>query len=163
MLSDSVQRFIPSLPYRGITIENLLTHTSGLPDYEALLTKVWDKTKFATNYDVIELLKKHKPKAHFTANERFEYSNTGYVLLSVIIEKASGINFGDYLAAEIFQPLKMSHTRVYNTRRSKKETIDNYAYGYVYDNETKRYVLPDSTKEFQQVVYQDAITGGRHN
>ncbi|KAA9345722.1 serine hydrolase domain-containing protein [Adhaeribacter soli] len=158
-LTDPVQQFIPDFPYKNITIENLLTHTSGLPDYDKLLSKVWDKSKFATNYDVIELLKKHKPKVLAQPNESFMYSNTGYLVLSVIIEKASGLSYAGFLESAIFKPLGMEHTRVYNTRRSKNEKIENYAYGYVYSNSLNRYVVPDSTKEFQQVIYQDAITG----
>jgi len=158
-LTDTIQKFIPNFPYTNITIKNLLTHTSGLPDYETLLKKVWDKTKFATNNDVVEQFIKHKPKVLFQPNEAFTYCNSGYVILSLIIEKASGLGFNEFLHSAIFDPLKMNHTRVYNTRRVKGEIIDNYAYGYVYSNELKKYVLPDSTKQYSMVVYQDAITG----
>jgi len=158
-LRDTLQKFIPDFPYKNITIEHLLTHTSGLPDYEALLAKVWDKTKFATNYDVVELLKRNKPKVLFKPNEYFTYSNTGYVILSVIIEQVSGKSYAEFLESSIFSPLGMLHTQVYNTRRVKKDTISNYAYGYVYSQNLKKFVLPDSIKEYEMVVYQDAITG----
>lgn len=158
-LSDTVQRFIPGFPYPNITIEHLLTHTSGLPDYEALLAKKWDRTRFATNQDVVDQLIEYHPKVLFQPNEAFEYSNTGFVILSLIIEKASGMSYNAFLEQEIFSPLKMRHTRVYNTRRVKNELLENYAYGYVYSKESQRYVLPDSTKQYQMVVYQDAITG----
>ncbi|MFZ4545240.1 MAG: serine hydrolase domain-containing protein [Saprospiraceae bacterium] len=158
-LTDSIQQFIPDFPYHQITIGNLLTHTSGLPDYEELLRKVWDRTKFATNYDVIEAFKKHRPKILFKPNEKFIYSNAGYMLLSVIIEKASGVSYNNFLKETIFTPLGMKHSRIFNTRRAKKETIPNYAYGYVFDKDLQKYILPDSSKQHQDVVYQDAITG----
>jgi CubicO group peptidase (beta-lactamase class C family) len=157
--SDTVQKYIPGFPYAGITIEHLVRHTSGVPDYEKLLDKVWDKERFAGNDDVVKLLEIHKPRPVFRPGERFLYSNTGYVLLSVIIEKASGMSYSAYLDSAIFQPLGMKHTRVYNTRRSANEKIDNYAYGYVYSKGLKKYMLPDSLPAYRQVVYQDAITG----
>lgn len=158
-LQDSVQKFIPGFPYRPVTIEQLLTHSSGLPDYEELLERVWDKSKFATNNDVLEAFKTHKPKMLFTSGERFEYSNSGYVVLSSIIEKASGQSYVSFLKDRIFAPLGMNHTRVYNTRRVTGERLPNYAYGYVYSSADKKYKLPDSMKQHQIVVYQDAITG----
>ncbi len=157
--SDTIQKYIPGLPYKNITIENLLTHTSGLPDYMELMEKHWDKKKFATNYDIVELFKKFKPKVSFSPNEQFEYSNTGYALLSIIIEKASGMTYAEFLMKNIFQPLGMENTRVYNTRRSKNEKINNYAYGYVYPYKLKKYVLPDSLPDYKYVIYMDAITG----
>lgn len=158
-LTDSISKFLPDFPYKGISIQNLLTHTSGLPEYMDLVKKYWDKSKFASNYDVLEILKNHKPKVQFLPNERFEYCNTGYVLLSIIIEKTSGKSYSEFLKENIFLPLKMSHTRVYNSRRVNSEKIDNSAKGYVYSNEKKQYVLPDSTSQYQEVIYLDAITG----
>lgn len=157
--SDNIQKYIPNLPYENITVENLLTHTSGLPDYMDLLQKHWDKKKFATNYDMVDLFKKYKPKVYFSPNETFDYSNTGYALLSIIIEKASGITYAEFLDKNIFKPLEMKNTRVYNTRRSNGEKINNYAYGYVYSDKLKKYILPDSLIDLQFVIYLDAITG----
>lgn len=157
--NDNIQKYIPDLPYQGITIENLLTHTSGLPDYMELFEKHWDKTKFATNYDIVNLFKKFTPKVYYPPNERFDYSNTGYALLSIIIEKASGISYSEFLDNNIFKPLGMRNTRVYNTRRSKGEKINNCAYGYVYSEKLKKYSLPDSLPDYQYVYYLDAIIG----
>lgn len=157
--SDNIQKYIPDLPYQNITVENLLTHTSGLPDYMELLQKHWDKKKFATNYDIVDLFKKFKPKVYYSPNETFDYSNTGYALLSIIIEKASGIAYSEFLDKNIFKPLGMKNTRVYNTRRSKGEKINNYAYGYVYSDKLKKNVFPDSLSDYQHVIYLDAITG----
>jgi len=77
-------------------LEQLLTHTSGLPDYKSLFRKHWNKTRFATNRDIVALLKQYKPKSHFNPGERFEYSNTGYALLSLVIEQVSGMTYADF-------------------------------------------------------------------
>jgi len=158
-LSDTLQQFFPELPYSNISIENLLNHSSGLPDYETLLKKVWDKSQFAYNSDVVKLLAIHQPKALFPSGEQFEYCNTGYVLLSSIIEKVSKQSYQQFLEQHIFEPLQMKHTRVYNTRRTAKEKIENYAYGYVYSGYKNEYVLVDSLAQYNYVIYQDGITG----
>ncbi|MES2566259.1 MAG: serine hydrolase domain-containing protein [Bacteroidota bacterium] len=157
--SDTIQKYIPNLPYKNITIQNLLTHTSGLPDYMEVIEKHWDKKKFATNSDIVNLFKQYKPKPYFTPNEAFDYSNTGYALLSLIIEKASGLPYSEFLDKYIFKKLEMKNSRVYNTRRSKNEKINNYAYGYIYSSKQNKYVLPDSMPDYKYVVYMDAITG----
>jgi CubicO group peptidase (beta-lactamase class C family) len=157
--SDSIQRFIPNLPYHNITIENLLTHTSGLPDYMQMMAEHWDASKVATNGDIVTLFKKYTPAVLFQPNEKYQYSNTGYALLSVKIEKASGMSYAEYLKKHIFQPLKMTRSRVFNTRRSKGETIDNYAFGYVFSDSLNKYILPDSSIDYDYVRFLDGITG----
>lgn len=157
--SDNIKEYIPELPYEGITVENLLTHTSGLPDYLDMLDKYWNKKTFATNYDIVGSFTKYKPPTDFKPGKKYEYSNTGYALLSIIIEKTSGMSYADFLDQNIFQPLGMKHSRVYNTRRVKNEKISNYAYGYVYSDSLKQYVLPDVLPENDYVIYMDAITG----
>lgn len=157
-LDDKVQLYLPQFPYEEITIENLLTHTSGLPEYFQLLNKHWDKTRFATNADVISLLKKHKPVLMFEPNEHFRYSNTGYVILSLLIEKISGQSYAEYLKQNIFDPLMMQNTYVYH-RRAQGDTLQNYAKGYLYSKEHHKYMLPDSIKTYEYTTYMDKITG----
>lgn len=157
-LDDDVQSILPQFPYVGITIEHLLTHTSGLPDYFPLLSNHWDKTKYATNADVLKLLNEYKPRLLFNVNEHFNYSNTGYVILSLVIEKISGMSYGDYLAKHVFEPLKMNRTSVYH-RRAQGDTLANYAKGYLYSKKHKRYMFPDSLERYQYTTYMDKITG----
>jgi CubicO group peptidase (beta-lactamase class C family) len=157
-LDDKVQSYLPQFPYQEITIEHLLTHTAGLPDYFQLLEKYWDKTKFATNADVLDLLDEHKPKLFFDVNEQFSYSNTGYVILSLLIEKISGQTYAEHLKQNIFDPLKMQNTYVYH-RRAQEDTLQNYAKGYEYSMEHNKYMLPDSLKTYQYTTYMDKITG----
>jgi CubicO group peptidase (beta-lactamase class C family) len=156
---QKIQDFIPDFPYHNISIENLLTHTSGLPDYMYLFEKYWDKTTIAKNQDVLEYLKKYKPKVSFKPGKEFEYSNTGYVILSSIIEKVSGQTYAQYIAENIFRPLGMDHSKVYNTKYSENEVVLNYAKGHTYDSKIRQYVPVSKVAELDFYRYLDGITG----
>lgn len=156
--TDKVDSFFPDFPYSNITVENLLVHTSGLPDYVELFSQSWDKTKIATNQDIIDQLIKHRPAVLFQSNERYEYSNTGYALLASIIEHVADTRFADFLQQQIFQPLGMQQTKVYN-RRYSPELIQHYAYGYVSSGQSEAFVLPDESSEHDIVIYLDGIQG----
>ena len=114
-LDDSVQRFIPLFPYKGITIRHLLNHRSGLPNYLYFGTK-WSpgKNVLLTNSYVIEMMREHKPGILFAPNSRFQYSNTNYLVLAYIVEQASGMSFKDYMYFNIFQPLDMRNSWVFD-------------------------------------------------
>lgn len=158
-LSDTLRQYFPELPYNGITIEMLLTHTSGLPAYEDEMEKGWDRHQIAFNKDMIAYLAAHKPPLHFKPGTKFEYSNTGYAILASILENVSGQTYADYLAQHVFTPLKMTSSRVYNTRRSKHDIIANYAYGFQYDKASGKYLMADSVKSNDYVYYLDGIVG----
>jgi CubicO group peptidase (beta-lactamase class C family) len=156
---DKMSEYIPELSnYNNITVRHLLNHTSGLPDYMEIMDTVFDKSKIATNKDIISIFAKLKPKILFEPNTKWEYSNTGYALLASIIEKASGMSYQDYLNKAIFQPLQMSNTSVYRRRYAPKK-IDNYAFGYVYSDSLKKYFLPDVLAETKMVIWLDGIVG----
>jgi len=138
---DSVSKYL-EIPYKGITIRNLLTHTSGLPDYQDIMDKYWDKSKVAGNPDCIEYLNKYAPPKHFEPGEKYEYSNTGYLLLASIAEKASGKDFIEMCRSWIFKKLKMKSTDI-RTLEEKKAT-KNFAIGHIYVEERNKYVRADS-------------------
>lgn len=155
---DNITTYIPALSlYKNITIRQLLHHTSGLPDYMELFEENWDKTKFATNQDIVNEFAKHKPALIFQPDENFEYSNTGYALLGLIIEKASNKSYEDFLKQAIFKPLKMNNTFVYRSR-FKPQKVENYALGYVQDNMGNK-ALPDSFGKTFYTYYLDGIVG----
>lgn len=158
-LKDSLRQYFPELPYSGVTLYQMLTHTSGLPDYERAMNEKWDHSKIAFNKDMIAFLAKEKLPASFAPSAKWEYSNTAYAILASIVEKVSGQTFSEFMAQNIFQPLHMNRTRIYNTRRSLKDTISNYAYGFVYNDSLKTYQLPDSIAELKFVYYLDGIQG----
>lgn len=156
---DNVKKYVPELPYEGMTIRHFLTHTSGIPDYMDEFNKGWNPKKIAFNDDMIQLLVKNKPAVLFKPGEKWEYSNTAYALLASIIERVSKKSYGEFLKENIFNPIQLKRTRVYNTRRSSTEIIPNYAYGYVYSDSLKKFILPDSLKEFHVVYTLDGIVG----
>ena len=92
----------------GITIRHILTHTSGLIDHLGI---VKDNVTGWTNEDVVKLLQKEN-RVIFQPGEKVSYSNSGYVLLSMIVEKISGESFAAFLKKNFFGPLKMAHTYV---------------------------------------------------
>lgn len=157
--SDNIKKFFPAFPYDNITVRNLLTHTSGLPPYEDQFEKNWDHKKIAFNKDVIEMLQKLHDTLFFKPGTGWKYSNTGYAVLASIIEKVSGTAYNEFMAKNIFQPLGMSHTFVYNTRRSTGKIPANYALGFVYSDSLKQYVLPDKLPKYHYVYYLDGIVG----
>lgn len=156
---DLISKYIPELNnYKNITIENLLVHTGGLPDYMNLMEENWDKSKFATNESVIKLFQELQPKKLFEAGDKFQYSNTGYLLLGTIIERVSGKSFEEYLKEKIFEPLNMDNTFVYR-RRFQPKKIKNYAQGYIYSDSLKRKILPDEKGKNFYCIYLDGIVG----
>jgi len=156
---DNIKKFFPALPYDNITVRHLLTHTSGIPSYEDQFEKKWDRKKIAFNKDIIDMLQQQKDTLFFKPGSKRVYSNTGYALLASIIEKVSGSSYNDFLAKNIFQPLGMTHTFIYNTRRTTGKIPANYALGFVYSDSLKRYIIPDSLPRYNEVYYLDGIVG----
>ena len=157
--TDNIKKFFPLLPYENITIRNLLTHTSGIPAYEEQFDKNWNKKKIAHNKDVVEMLEQKKDSLFFTPGTKWKYSNTGYALLAYIIEKVSGMSYNDFMQKNIFIPLGMTHSFIYNSRRTTNKIPANYALGFVHSDSLKRYVLPDSLPDYDIVYYLDGIVG----
>jgi CubicO group peptidase (beta-lactamase class C family) len=117
-LDDTVQRFYPDFPYKGITIRMLLTHRGGLTNYTYFCDQVCDRRKVVSNQEMVELLIQHKPAPYFLPDRRHDYSNTGYALLAAIIEKVSGKSYKQYMEEEIFIPAGMKHTYVYDVKQT---------------------------------------------
>ncbi len=126
---DKVSKYIPDFPNGDkITIDNLLTHTSGVGDItvpELLTMKPEDSEKVD---NVINLFK-NKP-LNFNPGTKFQYSNSGYILLGYIVEKVSGIKYADYLQNNIFKPLNMNHTGMGYNGTEKNYTSTGYT-GYL--------------------------------
>lgn len=157
-LTDSLRHFFPELPYPGVTVQHLVYHTGGLPDYLLLVKDNTPRGITVNNQDLIRLLARLQVKAVFPPGEKWEYSNTGYALLAAIVEKVSGQSYGDFLQDQVFRPLGMKHTQVYR-RRYEKRTVENYAYGYVRDS-AGRFILPDEHPNFSDMVVRlDGIVG----
>ncbi len=109
-LEDEITAFLPGYPVQGrrITIEHLLTHTSGIKSYTALPTYPSFKRKSHKPAELIDLFKDEP--FDFAPGEKFLYNNSGYVLLGAIIEAVTGLGYADFLRQRIFEPLGMSRT-----------------------------------------------------
>jgi CubicO group peptidase (beta-lactamase class C family) len=111
-LDDDVRRFLPELPVyeRPITVRHLLLHTSGLRDYLTLWSLAGVKTEsWTTQREAVALVERQRA-TNFPAGEEWLYSNTGYLLLAEIVQRASGKSLKDFARERIFEPLGMAHT-----------------------------------------------------
>lgn len=110
-LNDPVIKFLSEFPYPNITIQNLLSHTSGLPDLELYETMIKANPELVvTNKDIIPALKTRNKPLKFQPGEKWNYCNTNYALLVLIVEKAGNLAFPDYLKKFIFEPAGMNDT-----------------------------------------------------
>ncbi len=115
-LDDSLQKYFPNLPYHGITIKMMLSHRSGLPNYLYFMDSIWDKHKEMTNEDVLNALIVHHPRIQNLPDKRFQYCNTNFMLLALIVEKITGENFPDYMKQHVFEPLGMHDTFIFSIK-----------------------------------------------
>lgn len=125
-LDDRVRTWLPSLPTEagGVTIRHLLTHTSGLIDYEDVSPA--SMTEQLHDADVLTLLE-GEARLYFAPGAAYRYSNSGYALLALIVGKASGHSFAQFLQQRIFAPLGMANTVAYEHGISE---IAHRAFGY---------------------------------
>jgi len=156
-LDSKLVDFFPKLPYPDITIRQLLSHTAGLYPYNPLFVKNWDHKKIATNKDVIKMYESEKPEQFFTSGTEFSYANVGYVFLSSIVEKISGLPFDDYLKKEVLLPSNMNNTQVYTLLSEKG--IDNFAEEHVLDPFTGSYKNPLNLDYHKEVYYLNGKMG----
>ena len=151
-LKSTVNTYFPNFPYSNVTIEMLLSHRSGLPDYTHFMEpnkyavkiyknkrgrkvkKMYLVSKEApyrsgiyTNNDVLSYMIEKHPAPQAYPNMVFKYCNTNYILLALIIEKITGQDFPTYMSETIFKPLKMNHTYIFNNK-----ITDRYSPSYDY-------------------------------
>lgn len=129
-LDDKISNYIPESPekWSKVTVRNLLTHTSGIADYGAEEnTMAKGAINFRKDYTEEELVKAFSAMPmDFAPGDKWKYSNTGYVLLGVIIHRATGMFYGDFLQERIFKPLGMSSTRII----SEADIVPHRSSGY---------------------------------
>ena len=129
-LDDKIVKFIPEAPatWNDVTVRNLLTHTSGIADYggeeDTMGKGVINFRKDYTEEELVQAFAK-MPK-DFPAGQKWSYSNTGYVLLGVIIHRVTGEFYGDFLQERIFEPLGMTSTRII----SEADIVPHRSSGY---------------------------------
>src|SRR6202165_5806486 len=130
---DHLTAILPEFPAYGkpITVRNLLNHTSGLRDYEDLMPRPRartpsDKIPQINDAGVLKLLEQ-QTSGKFPAGTKWDYSNSGYAVLAMMVEKVSGEPFGQFLQERIFTPLDMTNTRA--LEKGKNE-VPHRAYGH---------------------------------
>jgi CubicO group peptidase (beta-lactamase class C family) len=147
---ETLAEIFPDFPGYGktITVRNLLNHTSGLPDYEDLMDvdekakgPRWSPEKQIQDAEVLELLKKEK-SGKSAPGTSWAYSNSGYVVLGLIVAKVSGKPYGAFLQERIFAPLKMNHTIVY---QKGKNEVANRAFGHSKEGNALKEIDQSST------------------
>ncbi|MEL6719329.1 MAG: serine hydrolase domain-containing protein, partial [Bacteroidota bacterium] len=140
---DLVSAYIDDFPYKNVTIRSLLNQCSGIPDiYIELAIDNRDDFDLLTNQKVTELLINENRSAKREPFEKFEYSNTNYILLARLVEVISGKSFEDYMKEELFEPLGMENTRVWNLLSAKTD-FTNKCGGFKIDGNTYKEVTPD--------------------
>ena len=146
---DTLVKIFPEFPSYGkdITVRQLLNHTSGLKDYgELYMKQVGDQTPIdkvpqILDRGVLQLLEQ-QTSTDFPPGTKWMYSNSGYAVLAMIVEKVSGRPFGDFLHDRIFKPLHMDKTVAYE---KGKNDIPNRAFGYRKDKESGQFVFADQS------------------
>ena len=129
MLDQKVTDWLPDFPYKSTTIRTLLNHRSGLQHYAnfpGLMKKRWNRSKILTNQDVFNLLVQNKFRLVTPNNTHFDYCNTNYIVLALIIEKATGLNYRRAMQELIFKPLKMSNSFVFNYDTDRETASKSY-------------------------------------
>ena len=151
-LEDDVKKYLPAFPYSNVTVKDLLTHRSGLPNYiyfmeggkefqyvrklnrrgrsilvrSAVINKGKGFVGQATNKDVLDWMVNKKPPIEASPNRVFKYCNTNYVLLALIVEKVTGMTFPLYMKDSVFTPLGMTNSFVFTPK-----DIPNYLPSYM--------------------------------
>lgn len=172
-LDDSLQKFFPGFPYSRITVKMLLNHRSGLPNYLYFMSNnkwgiqpngKWNH-QYATNQDVLRMMYDKRPDPTGTPGARFNYSNTNYVLLAMIVEKISGISFPAYMRQKFFEPLQMKDTYVFTLKDTLTATpsFTNNGIYWDYDfldatyGDKNVYTTPQDLLKWDQALYTDQL------
>jgi CubicO group peptidase (beta-lactamase class C family) len=141
-LDDPFVKFFPRFPYPGVTIRHMLSHTSGLPDYELFREALrQDPDKICTNEDIIPEMLKRKLPLYFTPGDKWSYCNLNFDLLVLLVEKITHQQFGVWLEKNIFGPagMRLTHvkTALINAGHLAAEAY-NYDYPFLFSDKMVR-------------------------
>jgi len=157
---DEITKIFPEIPYPGVTVRQLLNHTSGIPDYfddADWFIRIWKEEKRVPgNDEILRFLQETKAKPYFAPGEGLKYSNTGYNLLALLVERLSGIPYEEFLQKNIFEPAGMTSTRCCHIRRDGVP-FANYARATVFEND--KCVADIDSAEYGDVTAFDGLNG----
>lgn len=166
-LEDEVSKFYPKFPYAGVTVKSLLTQRSGLPKYEHFVDHIDPTAKelskeYLSNKDVLSLMIKYQPPVSRAADTGFEYNNTNFAMLALIIEKVTDTPFPKAIDEMVFQPLEMKNSFVLQKKDLKSAAKSFYQKGpkvYPYDRldliygDKNVYTTPRDLLNFSVALY----------
>ncbi len=160
-LDDKIVRYFPELTaYEGVTVRHLLTHTGGVPDYfddTDWFFRIWhEEHRVPANGEIVRYLCETKLKPYFAPGESLEYSNTGYNLLALLVERLSGVPYEEFLQKNIFEPAGMVSTRCCHIRRDGIP-FANFARASVFEDD--KYVADMDSRDYNEVVAFDGLNG----
>ncbi|MBS1532183.1 MAG: beta-lactamase family protein [Bacteroidetes bacterium] len=131
-LDDPVSKYLSDFPFDQITIRGLLSHTSGLNDYQVFQAPYRaNPNKIYTNADIIPAIKNDRQAILAKPGEIWSYSNIGFSLLAMIVERISGISFPDYLDKFILKPAGMTHTYISSSLKPSHDKDSTLNYDFV--------------------------------
>jgi CubicO group peptidase (beta-lactamase class C family) len=130
-LNDSINKFWPFPVFNGITVEQLINHTSGIADYDKYFNENWKRNTIVENKDVLEWFSTN-PTPEFKAGTSYRYTNSNYSVLAQLVEKASGQEFSRYVKENIFEKAGMKSTNFFNL--AKPINIPERAFCYERDS-----------------------------
>jgi CubicO group peptidase (beta-lactamase class C family) len=170
-LDDDVQKYLPEFPYAGISLKMLLSHRSGLFNYIYACEPFCDRpNKYKEgNFDnaaMLKIIAEQKPAVYSLPDKKFEYSNTNYALLALIVERISGKTFGSFMKEEIFDKLGMKDTWIWDPQNAPanctrghmsngKEEIEVYADNVVGDKGV--YSTVEDMLKWDQALYTEQL------
>lgn len=160
-LDDEIIKFFPELEkYKGVTVRQLLSHTSGIPDYfddMDWFIDLWKKeNRVPSGAEIPRFLLETEAEPYGAPGETFQYSNTGYNLLAEIVEKVSGTPFEEFLKKNVFEPAGMENTRCCHIRRDGVP-FDNYARATVIEDD--KLVADVDSEDYRDVTAFDGLNG----
>lgn len=125
---DPLSKYVPGYPgAESVTVEHLLTHTSGIKSYTGVPSFLSELRDDKTPMQIVDGVRNEPPD--FAPGEKWAYNNSGYIFLGIIIEKASGMKYADYMQAKLFTPLGLSHTIVGDENRVVAGRVKGYEMG----------------------------------
>ena len=160
-LNDEITKFFPELAaYKGVTVRHLLTHTGGVPDYfedADWFIKIWkEEHRVPGNDEVPRFLCETKLSPSFAPGEKLEYSNTGYNLLALLVERLAKVPYEEFLRQNLFEPAGMNSTRCCHIRRDGVP-FENYAQATVYED--GHFTADVDSREDGDVTAFDGVNG----
>ena len=145
---QKVSSILNDFPHDNITIKHLLQHTSGIADYIKIISQNYvpqnsTKRDILGNNEILDIFYNSNPKLKFQPGEKYEYSNTGYLVLASIVEEVSKQHFREFLKENIFDPLNMNNTLLYSYKEGYDSDMPNRVFGYSLNEDKDGYELND--------------------